>query len=389
MKLRKIHLKGYKSIDGDVGQSISFGDVTVLLGANGSGKSNIVSLLDMLQCLIKQELAQFVGKQGVSRLLFYGPKKTNAITIETFFDDRSDNRYEVKLSFGLPDNLFISYEKVSFGQKSIPQEVLQAVHRQRENGGQYAAGFHFLNSQNGESGLVQDEEATSKLIYDCLSDIRVYQFNDTSDTAKIKDRIYVDDAKYLRHDAGNLAAFLKMLKEHTAYTKYYERIIRHIQRVMPQFGDFDLESIPGAENYVRLNWKDSSGTDYLFDPHQISDGSLRFMALATLLLQPPDLLPRFIVLDEPELGLHPAAIAELGGLARIAAQNAQVLLATQSTRLVDEFLPEELVIVEWDEQQRCSIFKELGSERLNELRDWLVRYSLSELWEKNVLGGRP
>ena len=102
---------------------------------------------------------------------------------------------------------------------------------------------------------------------------------------------HVDDAKYLRHDAGNLAAFLKMLQGHPRYAKYYTRIVRYIQRVMPQFGDFDLESVPGNKDYVRLNWKDSSGSDYLFDPHQISDGSLRFMALAALLLQPPDLLP--------------------------------------------------------------------------------------------------
>lgn len=177
-----------------------------------------------------------------------------------------------------------------------------------------------------------------------------------------------------------------MLKEHDPYKKYYARIIRHIQKVMPQFGDFDLKSIPGAENYVRLNWKDASGSDYLFDPHQLSDGSLRFIALATLLLQPPDLLPRFIALDEPELGLHPAAIIELSGMVKIASQHAQVLLATQSARLVDEFEPEDVLIVERDPATQASVFKKLDAERL---QDWLMNYSLSELWEKNVLGGQP
>lgn len=219
-----------------------------------------------------------------------------------------------------------------------------------------------------------------------MSGIRTYQFNDTSETARIKDRVYVDDARFLHHDAGNLAAFLKRLKGDTEFKKYYMRIVRHIQRVMPQFGDFDLEPIPGAKDYARLNWKDSSGSDYLFDPHQISDGSLRFMALATVLLQPPKLLPKLIILDEPELGLHPAAIAELGGMVKIAAQNTQVLLATQSTRLVDEFGIENLVIAERDETNHCSIFKKLDAEQL---ADWLARYSLSELWEKNVLGGQP
>ena len=271
----------------------------------------------------------------------------------------------------MPDRLFISGEKITCHKISPPSPEPQEYH---------------LKVGGSESALGNDSRMTSKVLYGLLSGIRTYQFHDTSDTAKIKDRGYVDDAKYLRSDAGNLAAFLKMLKDHAGFKKYYERIVRHIQRVMPQFGDFDLEPIPGNENYVRLNWKDNSGNDYLFDPDQISDGSLRFMALATLFLQPPELLPRFVVLDEPELGLHPAAIAELAAIVRAASQRTQVLLATQSTRLVDEFSPEHLMIVERDEKKRCSVWVKLDSEQL---KDWLDRYSLSELWEKNVLGGQP
>ncbi|MDR3361373.1 MAG: AAA family ATPase [Desulfovibrio sp.] len=370
MKLRELHIKGFKSIDADAGQRIPLGDVTVLLGANGSGKSNLVSFFNMLNFMMTGALKPYVDKHGVSRLLFYGPKQTESISFVLQFEDgKALDTYSVRLSHGLPDRLFISGEKVAFRKKDKEQ-----------------AQEYFLESTNNESGLKNDNRKTSKVLYSLFSRIRAYQFHDTSDTAKIKDRGYVDDARYLRHDAGNLAAFLKMLKDDADFIKYYKRIVRHIQRVMPQFGDFDLEPIPGAKDYVRLNWKDSSGNDYLFDPQQISDGSLRFMALATLLLQPPDLLPRFIVLDEPELGLHPAAIAELVGMVKIATKNSQVLLATQSTRLVDEFSPDELIVVERDEKLNCSVFKKLDSE---ELSDWLNRYSLSELWEKNVLGGQP
>ena len=154
---------------------------------------------------------------------------------------------------------------------------------------------------------------------------------------------------------------------------------------MPQFGNFDLETIAENDLYVRLNWKDISN-DLLFGPHQISDGSLRFMALASLLLQPPTILPETIALDEPELGLHPAAIAELAGMIRTASKNARIVIATQSTRLVDEFNVGEIVVVERDEIRNCSVFKRLNE---TELEDWLSRYSLSELWEKNVLGGLP
>jgi predicted ATPase len=372
MKLNEISLKGYKSIDGSAGQTIPLGDVTVLLGANGSGKSNLVSFFKMLNFMTTGALQQYIGKQGTSRLLFYGPKGTESISFKLgFTSDSAHDTYEVKLSHGLPDRLFISGEKVTYHKVSPPSPRPQE---------------YFLDGGGAESGLSHDSRTTSKVLHGLLSSIRTYQFHDTSDTAKIKDRGYIDDARYLRSDAGNLAAFLGMLKKHANYKKYYERIVRHIRRVMPQFGDFDLEPIPGNKDYVRLNWKDNTGSDYLFDPDQISDGSLRFMALATLLLQPPQLPPRFIVLDEPELGLHPAAIAELAGIVRSASQTTQVLLATQSTRLVDEFSLEDLVVVERDDERRCSVFKKLDVEQLG---DWLGRYSLSELWEKNVLGGQP
>ena len=356
MKLRELHIQGFTSIDGERGASIPFGDVTVLLGANGAGKSNLLLFLHLLKSIAGQEFSQFVGKYGANRLLFYGSKKTHVISYTLHFEHGEEKySYTDRLSYKLPDGLF--------------REA-----RVRDNPTDDAFGKAFF------------DEKYRMDIDTFLSNICIYQFNDTSDTSGIRDRIYVDDAKTLRHDAGNLAALLKMLKEHAAYSRYYERIVRHIRRSMPQFGDFDLQPVPGNKDYVRLNWKDSSGSEYLFDPHQLSDGSLRFMALTTLLLQPPELLPRFIVLDEPELGLHPAAIAELAAMVKMAAQKTQVLLATQSPRLVDEFSPDSVVIVERDEKLHGSVFKKLDSEKLAE---WLKEYSLSDLWEKNVLGGQP
>lgn len=372
MQLREISIKGYKSIDGEIGQKIPLGDVTVLLGANGSGKSNLVSFFKMLNFMTTGALQQYIGKQGVNRLLFYGAKRTDSISFAlSFEDDDAHDLYEVKLSYGIPDRLFISDEKVTYHKKT---ECQPQTYNLKNGGG------------GDESALKSDGNKTSKVLFGILSNMRTYQFHDTSDTAKIKDRGFVDDARYLRSDAGNLAAFLRMLKNHDRFEKYYQRIVRHIRQVMPQFGDFDLEQIPGNENYVRLNWMDSSGNDYLFDPDQISDGSLRYMALTTLLLQPPELLPKFIVLDEPELGLHPSAIAELAGLIRTASQSTQVLLATQSTRLVDEFSPDQIVVVERNGQTQASEFKKLDP---GQLEDWLERYSLSELWEKNIFGGQP
>lgn len=374
MRLERIELKGFRSVSPRSPAKIDVGDVTVLLGANGAGKSNLVLFFKMLGHMMTSSLQNFVGRQGVSQLLFHGPKATESLEFTLHFSSKTvRNTYGVKLSFGLPDRLFVSGESVTH---------LREGHRQPQE--------YFLPVGRDEVSIKEDTREdtckTSRVIARFLSGVRAYQFHDTSETARIRGRSYVDDSKHLLSDGGNLAAFLKRLKEGDEFRPYYERIVRHVRRVMPQFGDFMLEPLSDNERYVRLNWRNAWGNDYLFGPDQLSDGSLRFMALAALFLQPPQLMPGVLVVDEPELGLHPAAIVELAGMVRIAAQNTQVLLATQSPCLVDEFSPEQLLIVEFDKKERCSVFSRLDAEAL---REWLERYSLSDLWEKNVLGAQP
>ena len=373
MKLKCVNLGGYKSINPQ-GESILFGDVTILLGANGSGKSNLVSFFRMLNYLTTKSLQVFIENQGsASSFLYYGAKTTKQIDFGIMFEQcREDgcmsSSYEGTLSFGMPDRLFLSQEKTIY-----------------HNEGENKPIERYIKSNYTESGLPDDNNQTASILFKALSQIRAYQFHDTSDTAKIRINGYIDDCRYLRSDAGNLAAFLRAMKINPDRKKYYERIVRHIQKVFPQFKDFELEINTGNDKYLLLNWYDITG-DLLFGPHQISDGSLRFMALATLLLQPPEMLPGVIVIDEPELGLHPAAIAELAGMIRTASKYCQIIIATQSTRLIDEFDISQIVAVEIDEDKHCSYFKRLDEEKLKE---WIARYSLSELWEKNVLGGRP
>jgi predicted ATPase len=369
MKLKKIKLQGFKSFDSQA-HNIPIGDITVILGANGAGKSNIVSFFSMLGHAMTGSLQNFVGKQGSSSLLYYGIKKTEAIDFTLFFESNSfSDEYQVKLSHGMPDRLFCSGERVKNYQKD------------KEKTAEF-----FLDSGNGELSIYRDHREPCTLITNVVKTIYTYQFHDTSDTARLKDRVFIDDASYLRSDAGNLAAFLRRLKITDRFRKYYDRIVRNIQRVMPQFGDFSLDILPGNQEYIHLNWTDNQFSDYLFGPHQISDGSLRFMALATLLLQPPELLPKVIVLDEPELGLHPYAIMELAAMVKVAAKHTQVVLATQAPHLVDEFSVEQILIIERNKERSSSVIKHLKKENLQE---WLEQYSLSDLWEKNVLGGRP
>jgi predicted ATPase len=371
-QLKSIEVHGFKSVDSE-GQTIELTPVTVLLGANGAGKSNLVSFFKMLNYMTTGGLQQYVAEQGFAEtLLYFGAKRTSTISATlTFESDGTRDEYSFELGRDATGQLFFQNESVLYHVKSKERPL------KKDLGGGVK-----------ESQLKQSKQQGSKtcgVMHSLLSRCQVFQFHDTSATAKIRTEGYIDDCKFLRSDGGNLAAYLRGLKEGNGGRRYYERIVRHVQLMVPQFDDFDLEPLPTNDKYVRLNWREKD-SDYLFGPHQLSDGSLRFMALTTLFLQPPDQRPQVIIVDEPELGLHPAAISALAGMVKAAPPKTQVLLATQSPRLVDEFSADQVLIVERDDKRPRTVFKRLHEE---DLKDWLGRYCLSELWEKNVLGGRP
>jgi len=365
-----LSLHGYKSFDTE-GQKLTFGPVTVLLGANGAGKSNVVSFFRLLNFMTTESLQTFVANQGFAEsLLHFGAKITSEIHADLCFTDGlSEDVYSLILSLGDSDRLFVRDETISYHAPGYARPQLLKL-----GGG----GRESQLPEKAKSG-----NSTARVALALVSNCRVFQFHDTSPTAKIRLEGYVDDNRYLRSDAGNLAAFLYAMREEGDSRKYYERIVSHIRIIMPQFGDFDLSPSKGNEKYLRLNWRERD-SDYLFGPHQLSDGALRFMALTSLFLQPTETLPRLIVVDEPELGLHPAAIASLAGMIKATARNCQIVLATQSPLFVNEFTPEDIAVIEREKDR--SVIRRLDQEKLQE---WVERYSLAELWEKNVLGGRP
>jgi predicted ATPase len=372
LKLKSIELKGFKSVDAK-GQTIELGPITVMLGANGAGKSNLISFFKMLNYMTTGGLQQYVAEQGFAdSILYFGAKKTSKVSARLNFEsEQAKDEYAFVLGRDMTGRLFLQDETVIYHEtgRNNPQTCL--------------LGGGVRESQLKE--FKDNGNKTCEVVYHLLAHCRVFQFHDTSVTARIRSEGYIDDGRFLRSDGGNLAAFLLGLRNRDSGKRYYDRIVRRIRLAVPQFDDFDLA--PSTENasYVHLNWRET-GSDYLFGPHQLSDGSLRFMALTTLFMQPPELRPKVIIADEPELGLHPAAISALAGMVKAVPPETQVILATQSSRLVDEFTADQVMIVERDEKHPRTIFS-----RLNEpdLREWLERYCLSELWEKNVLGGRP
>ena len=374
LKLNTIELKGYKSVDNQ-GQIIPINDdVTVLIGANGVGKSNIVSFFQLLNFAMSGSLQTYIGENGFAdAFLYYGSKNTDRIKAKLNFSSAdSNNVYAFQLAYAAGDALIYTDETISFRKKGEGKPFKLTMEVGKKESQLYGA----LKSQYS---------STVRVFMKLLKGCQYFQFHDTTKEAKIRKSVYIGDNKYLRSNAGNLAAFLYGIKNQDGGEKYYERIVRYIQQVMPQFGNFIMEPSVIDDNYISLDWKERD-SDYIFGVNQISDGTLRFMALTTLLLQPPKTMPSIIIIDEPELGLHPTAISILAGMIKKASQNAQVVLATQSPRLLDEFSADQVVVIERDEVKKTSVFKKLSSEKL---KDWEEEYTTSELWDKNVIGGRP
>ena len=398
-RLDKISLSNFKTVcELD---DFKPGALTVLIGPNGAGKSNFISFFDMMSRSLSDESAfpNYVAERGgASKLLRDGPSATNFIEASTeLTTPNGKNIYRFRLQYAAGDALFFANENHEHHPKQDGDESDDLFRGALEvpiknNGdergqGELRTGFRFP-----ELLIHADHDAPAAVTRDFFRGITPYQFHNTSAVARMRTKWRVSDNRRLKADAANIAPLLLRLKERESGC--YRRIVDTIRLILPFFSDFELEPDYG---YLLLAWRERH-SDEIFDVSQASDGMLRVISLVTLLLQPEDSLPDVLILDEPELGLHPYAINVIGGLIRAASTKTQVIIATQSPSLVDCFDPEDVVVVGREgcavernghvveREGRATVFRRLDSDSLSE---WLEEYSLSELWEKNVIGGRP
>jgi predicted ATPase len=361
-KLEQITIQNFKSIRD---QTLKLAPLNVFIGANGSGKSNLVGIFHFLRGVVERELQIQTAKAGgADALLHFGRKNSQFLKLEVRFVEGSvANGYSLEL---IPTE----EDRFAFGDEKF------WYHRTL----QYPEPYDIpLGSGHVESRLSRETGNISSYVRQDMRSYQIYHFHDTSDSAKSKSTGDVDDNLFLRPDAANLAAFLYRLKQMNP--GHFENIETTIRQIAPFFEGFRLEPSRLNPDKIRLEWREHGNEEY-FNASALSDGTLRFICLATLLLQP--YIPPLILLDEPELGLHPAAIGLLADLLQSAATTTQVIVATQSVTLVSQFAPEQVWVVE--RREGASVFEHLEAK---DMSNWLEDYSLGELWEKNILGGRP
>ncbi|HEX4516823.1 MAG TPA: AAA family ATPase [Polyangiaceae bacterium] len=366
--VERIRLQGFKSIRE---AEIELGALNVLIGENGAGKSNLLSFFRMMNAIVEGRFALFVEAQGgASALLHRGRKVTPRMVASVSFplERGGANSYGFELTAVAPDRLVFADEIVTHRPPSGPERKasMGGGHRESELADAVSAG-----------------ETTAKTVKWSLDRWRFYHFHDTSESSPMKQHGDVRDDKFLRGDGSNLAAFLyRLQREHLAE---YRSIRDTVRMAAPFFDDFVLEPPSSNATGIDLEWREK-GSDAAMFAQQLSDGTLRFIALATLLLQ-PDMrnTPQTILVDEPELGLHPYAITVLASLLRQRSATTQIVLSTQSVTLLDELDdPASVIVVEREGGQSVFRRPEPGS-----LDAWLDDYSLGEIWQKNLIGGRP
>lgn len=348
-----IKINGYKSIKE---AKVDLAPINILIGANGSGKSNFISFFDFLNRLYNRKLNEYIAlKGGDDKILHKGKKNTERISFDVEFGN-GKNGYSAILQSGADGFVFLGEYLI---YKGDPKDISRS---------------------GSEAHIKLTDNFRAPYVKKYLNGLRKYHFHDTSSNSPFtKYSNSENDIYYFYEDGMNLAAFMYHIQENNKIV--YNRIIKNIQSIAPYFSDFYFA--PNKENNVRLQWTDKY-SDVVFGANDLSDGTLRFIALSVLFLQPD--LPDTIIIDEPELGLHPSAIAKLAGMIKsVSDRGCQVIVATQSTDLISHFLPEDIITV--DQVDGETIFNRLSSDNLNQ---WLEDYTIDDLWKRNIItGGQP
>ena len=367
-RIESVHIEGFRSL-ADV-EFTELPNAAVLIGANGSGKSNFIHFFEMLSWMLRsRRLGEFVAMQGgADDQLFGGNVRTPRIKAEIGMrTEKGQNEYRFALSYANPDRFVFTDESFRFNDSTYSSladwQSLESEHRE--------ARIVEAAYSSGDSGV---NPTTASVIVNLLRSCSVYQFHNTSDSSGLKTKWDVSDNRQLRSHGGNLAAVLYRLEQQDV--QRYELICRHIERILPGFDQFAIDEDYGR---VLLRWK-AKWTSKTIGAHLTSDGSLRFFSLVTLLNLPPEMLPDVILLDEPELGLHPAAVALIGGMIKSIATERQVIVATQSPSLVDAFDLDEIFVLDLHEGRT-----EVRRFNEEEYQHWLAEYTTGDLWQMNLI----
>jgi predicted ATPase len=330
---------------------IKLKNLNILIGPNGAGKSMFIELLNMINCLFDGRLQEYVSTHGgPDELLRFGRSVTSRIEIGLFFDKR---HYLAVLEPSDDGRLFFAEERVGI------------------------EGHEDLNIGCGhfETRIREHENE--------IADVNCQAFNLTNvgRNASIRLPQPFGPCKKLSFDGSNLAPYLYELKEN--HYGDYVRIIKRLRIIAPFFNDFYLvpnEDTPGT---ISLKWLES-GQDIPLSPNSLSDGMLRFACVLAIFRYPKERRPDIILIDEPDLSLHPKALELLYHIINVVSEYRQIVISTQSEGMINKFKADDIIIA--DRTGGKTAFHRIDAD---ELEEWLENKTITELWANSIIGGQP
>ncbi len=341
--------------------------LNVLIGPNGVGKSNFISFFELAKSIYQQRFGNYtMDHGGIDNLLHKGRKVSEQIV--GLMDFNNTNAFEFVLRPKQSSAGYIAQTADYFNNHKDSEKAYHLWHKV------------VWDANTDESNLISKITLRAGYLKAYLNSFTVYHFHDTSASSPMRGMCQISDNSFLRENGSNLAAFLYSL--HQTDRKSFDLIEATVRSIAPYFKRFDLKPDRNLSGQILLEWQEYESDMYL-NGYSFSDGTIRFIALATLLLQSK--LPQIIIIDEPELGLHPAAINKFAAMVKRASRSCQVILSTQSTNLVNCFAPEDIIVVDRDKEQ--TVFRRLDQKNLSIWMDE-YDYSLSDIWEKNLIGGQ-
>lgn len=356
-----IEIKQFKSIKN---LQMNLQNINILIGGNGAGKSNFISFFKLINAIFNNRLQRYVADEKVDNILYFGRKQSEGMEAKLIFSDdegANNNAYIFGLGITSEGGLYLDFEGTGYNVKPT------------NNSSNY-----FYKYALNESFYAKDNFQRNIILQNYISSLQVFHFHDTSATSYLRRESDINDNNFLRQDGRNLAAYMYFIK--LQHPKTFNRIQKTIRSVAPYIENFILEPTRLKKDEVALRWTDSGDPDSNFSAYQLSDGTLRFIALAVLLMQPEP--PAIIIIDEPELGLHPFAIVKLAGMIHAVADKCQLIAATQSPAFISHFKPEDIIVADRHSEEKQSVFKRLDSDKLG---SWLNEFTLGELWERDIL----
>ena len=360
--------------------------LNVMIGANGVGKSSVLEVLDLLAASAEGSLESTVSQAGGIFSLVTQDGCTDRIhlAVEMPVEDQQPLHYDLEI---VPEGLgfTVRRELLTQQQAESAAQPFKFIDVRGANVHYHDPGAKQLlrptwDYKRSETALSQvpkmyrTPEGFRTLLEDST---QIYHALDVSTRSPVRVPQSLQPAPTPGSDGEDLLSCLYSMRE--TERDRFEAVENALRVAFPTFERIDLPLV--AAGSVTLAWKDRNFPKPFY-PHQLSEGTLRFLWLATLLQSPG--LPKVTLIDEPEVSLHPEMLSLLVELMREASSRTQLVVATHSDRLVRFLRPEEVVVCDLDEDGGMAVRR---ASDLN-LAAWLEEYTLDQIWGMGRLGGR-